>query len=337
MTPHKATPGAWKNVRDWAKNEGAMYAVPSVLIEIADRVAALEEASSELTGTIASADSDIERRLTALESQHNLMVDSITDLQGCVNQLEAAATQPPATAADHSRGATEMVATDEELIETFYIGARGALAAPGFRAVYNLGRQYSAQSRQEREVVPVLWVRRKPGPGCNASVIAWLPGVGDLPIGEHILYAFPGTSQPRQEEEATPPPAPAGDPVAVPSGLVERVLSQLPSGTDPVFARQAILETADWADENGYIATARVLQEVAIRPITHPTPPPAPTGGLLEEWVADVLREEAGYRDTGPDGSWDTEAAATIRRVADWLDARGDRGSAALLRREADR
>jgi hypothetical protein len=332
MTPHKATPGAWKNVRDWAKNEGAMYAVPSVLIEIADRVAALEEASSELTGTIASADSDIERRLTALESQHNLMVDSITDLQGCVNQLEAAATQPPATAADHSRGATEMVATDEELIETFYIGARGALAAPGFRAVYNLGRQYSAQSRQEREVVPVLWVRRKPGPGCNASVIAWLPGVGDLPIGEHILYAFPGTSQPRQEEEATPPPAPAGDPVAVPSGLVERVLSQLPSGTDPVFARQAILETADWADENGYIATARVLQEVAIRPITHPTPPPAPTGGLLERVVGVICKT----------CDLELEARAAIHAVADWLQQRSStiaNGSqwAEMLRREADR
>jgi hypothetical protein len=510
MTPHKATPGAWKNVRDWAKNEGAMYAVPSVLIEIADRVAALEEASSELTGTIASADSDIERRLTALESQHNLMVDSITDLQGCVNQLEAAATQPPATAADHSRGAPEMVATDEELIETFYVGTRGPFPS-GFRAVYNLGRQHGAQSRQEedpsqlsdgyhtfaelyehrhalflalmrampqhcwfslrhadgercfggddwfiagaelpggssvtyhlpadlyllaratgasrldlgrpwdghtasdvvsrlmewasqprqeveptpppapvttgcgstskavgfaaapllwvlwhhlgasspvgqpirrylgmgqhdrmtpegieaakrwaresmgvqdyldsipayssdapdptpspapddisaaqphqeRETVPVLWVRRKPGPGCNASVIAWLPSVEDLPIGEHILYAFPGASQPRQEVEPTPSPAPTGGLVVEVAGVIWSSCEDLEIG-----ARNAIHCVADWLQQrsstiaNGSRWAEMLRTETDRSSAAPPRPvpqPPAPAGGLVEE------------------------------------------------------
>jgi hypothetical protein len=287
-----------------------MYAVPSVLIEIADRVAALEEASSELTGTIASADSDIERRLTALESQHNLMVDNITNLQGCVNQLEAAATQPPATAgglvdrimetvmldpgravrAIHAAPFTPIPvserlpgaedcdakercwwgdAGDDEFVPSWRLceqpdkscfdhwlphwairlpqplssapktGSESSL----LRAVYNLGRQHGAQARQEGEMVPVLWVRKKAGPGCNASVIAWLPSVGDLPIGEHILYAFPGTSQPRQEEEATPPPAPAG-------GLVERVVGVTCKTCNlELEARAAIHAVADWLQQ----------------------------------------------------------------------------------------
>jgi hypothetical protein len=74
------------------------------------------------------------------------------ELRDRLTALEAAATPPPAP--DHSRDATEMVATDEELIETFYVGARGVSATPGFRAIYNLGRQHSAQSRQEEEVAP---------------------------------------------------------------------------------------------------------------------------------------------------------------------------------------
>jgi len=65
--------------------------------------------------------------------------------------------------------------------------------------------------------------------------------------------------------EPTPPPAPAGDPVAVPSELVERVLRRLPSGTDSVFARQAILEIAEWADEEGLFRTRRRLREEAHR------------------------------------------------------------------------
>jgi hypothetical protein len=136
-TPHKATERQWGIVRRRAKNDFP-DSTDSGLLELAHRVAALEAAFASHG-----------EQISGLHSQHNLVVDNITDLQGCVNALDAAATPSPAPALDHSRGATEMVATDEELIEAFYVGARGALATPGFRAVYNLGRQHSAQPRQE--------------------------------------------------------------------------------------------------------------------------------------------------------------------------------------------
>jgi hypothetical protein len=44
----------------------------------------------------------------------------------------------------------------------------------------------------------------------------------------------------------------------------------------------------------------------------------AQPAGLVER-VADILHVEAGFRDTGPDGSWDVEARAAIREVAKWL------------------
>jgi hypothetical protein len=86
-----------------------------------------------------------------------------------------------------------MVATDEELIETFYVGARGALATPGFRAIYDLGRQHGGQ--------------------------------------------------PRQENQPTTPPAPAG-------GLVEELASVLSDGKPlhPVACRHALRLVADWLD-----------------------------------------------------------------------------------------
>jgi hypothetical protein len=118
-TPHKATESQWGTVRRRAEVDWNNDSTDSVLVEIADRVAA----------------------------------------------LEAAATQPPAPAANHFRGATEMVATDEKLIETFHVGARGVESNSGFRAIYNLGRQHSAQPRQEEQplpapaaVAPLLWV-----------------------------------------------------------------------------------------------------------------------------------------------------------------------------------
>jgi hypothetical protein len=161
-TPHKATEQQWKIVRHWINDD----AVASVFLEVADRVAALE-------AVLASHGEQI----SGLHSQHNLVVDSITDLQGSVNALEAAATPPPAP--DHFPDATEMVATDEELIETFYVGARGASATPGFRAIYNLGRQHSAQSRQEEEVAP------PPAPA-GENVVAMVIDVIHFITGEHV-------------------------------------------------------------------------------------------------------------------------------------------------------
>jgi hypothetical protein len=193
------------------------------------------------------------------------------------------------------------VATDKELCslyDTRRLRDRSTIAA--LRAVYNLGRQHGAQARQEGEMVPVLWVRRKPGPGCNASVIAWLPGVGDLPIGEHILYAFPGTSQPRQEEEATPPPAPAG-------GLVDRIMETVM--LDPGRAVRAIHCVADWLQQrSSTIANGSQWAEVLRRETDRssaapprPVPqPPAPAGVLLEE-VARLLANRISTMRPGAD------------------------------------
>jgi hypothetical protein len=61
-----------------------------------------------------------------------------------------------------------------------------------------------------------------------------------------------------------------------------------------------------------------------------------PAGGLVER-VADILHVEAGFRDTGPDGSWDVEARAAIREVAAWLRAGRMLHAAELLEQEADR
>jgi len=207
--PPKATPAQWEKVRLFAEENS--WATDLVLLEVADRVAALEAALASHG-----------EQISGLHSQHNLVVDTITNLQGCVNQLEAVTSASPATekssvaAPDHFPDTTGMVATDEELYilyDTRRLQARSTTAA--LRAIYNLGRQHGAQ--------------------------------------------------PRQEGETAPSPAPAGDPVAAPSGLVERVLRQLPSGTDPVFARQALLEVAEWADQQGLRRTMRRLREEADR------------------------------------------------------------------------
>jgi hypothetical protein len=208
-TPHKATPDEWKRVRHWTKDD----AVASVLLEAADRVAALE-------AVLASHGEQI----SGLHSQHNLVVDSITDLQGCVNRLEAAASPPPA--ADH------------------------------------LGRQHAAQVRQEREMVPVLRVLVKPGPGCNASISAWISSVEDLPIGEHILYAFPGASQPRQEDLLTQPAPLSSSIEAGIDRFGEWLAREMPPGT-------VIGDPLNWAPRIA-IAVLNACQEV------EPTPPPAP-------------------------------------------------------------
>jgi hypothetical protein len=63
----------------------------------------------------------------------------------------------------------------------------------------------------------------------------------------------------------TSPPAPTGDATSRPLGLVGRVLSQLPPGTDPIFARQALHEMANWAHEQGLLRTNRKLREEANR------------------------------------------------------------------------
>jgi hypothetical protein len=201
-----------------------------------------------------------------------------------------------------------MVATDEELLNAFHGNCIGG--APRLRAVYNLGRQHAAQVHQEREVVPVLWVQKKPGPGCNASVIAWLPSVGDLPIGEYILYAFPGAAQPRQEVEPTPPPAPvipgcgstskavgfAAAPLlwvlwhhlGASSPVGQPIRRYLGMGQHDRMTPEGIEAAKRWARESmgvqDYLDSIPAYSSTA----PEPAPPPTPDGGLLEE-VARLL------------------------------------------------
>ncbi len=167
-------------------------------------------------------------------------------------------------------------------------------------------------------MVPVLWVRKKAGPGCNASVIAWLPSVKDLPIGEHILYAFPGASRPRQEDQPLPLPAPVTTNPAAIGRFGEWLAREMPPGT-------VIGQPLHWAPRI-VCAVLSACQEV------EPTPPPAPAGGLVERVVGVICKT----------CNLELEARAAIHAVADWLQQRSStiaNGSqwAEMLRREADR
>jgi hypothetical protein len=160
-----------------------------------------------------------------------------------------------------------MVATDEDLRKYWNkMRNSGSMFDDALRAVYNLGRQHGAQSRQEREMVPVLRVLVKPGPGCDASVSAWISSVEDLPIGEHILYAFPGASQPRQEVEPTPPPAPAGGLLYEVARLLANRISAMPPSADCTpLARDVLVVAADWMDTKASHVSAAVLRREADR------------------------------------------------------------------------
>jgi hypothetical protein len=250
----------------------------------------------------------------------NPMSDQINDLIARVAALEHAANgvlwpegQPPvvkkpsAVALDHPPGATKMVSEYGRPTST---NLRSVWGWHGVDGVYDLGyrdgatqatcphivtsgegtsycalaEQTAAQPRQEREMVPVLRVRRKAGPGCNASVSAWMPSVKDLPIGEHILYAFPGASQPRQEEQPTPPPAPAphGYAYRYPGimGGIKFTHGEIINGSSPIEA------IPYW------------LGKPPVDLLTEATPPPAPddiSAALIEAEcaLADIVEGES--------------------------------------------
>ncbi len=373
-TPHKATESQWGTVRRRAEVDWNNDSTDSVLVEIADRVAA----------------------------------------------LEAAATQPPAPAADHSRGAPEMVATNEELwslYDTRRLQDRSTTAA--LRAVYNLGRQHSAQSRQEdllTRPAPLSsgieagidrfgeWLAREMPPGTViGDPLNWAPRIAlavlnacqdvepthDLtsaapllwvlwhhlgassPVGQPIrrylgmgqhdrmtpegieaatrwaresmgvqdyldsvqdyLDSIPAYSS--AAPEPTPPPAPA-----------ERLLYALTSIS--VYGRDTLS-----GPENGsgsfswYRSGIREMVQRADAAIidftgaANPTPPPAPTGGLVEE-VARLLANRISLMLPGADCKYLARDVLVV--AADWLQQRSDtiaNGSqwAEMLREEADR
>jgi len=119
-TPHRATPEQWANVERWASE---MRSTDSCLLELRDRIAALEEDATEHSKSAHFCFETIIQRIEALEQR---------PIPGSVE-----------LAADHFRDAPEMVATDEVLRVEFYSEQREDDAR---RAIYDLGRQHGANS-----------------------------------------------------------------------------------------------------------------------------------------------------------------------------------------------
>lgn len=216
-TPHKATPEQWETVE---KTEGG-YLSPCIL-ELRDRLAALEAAMWALTSTVSKAGNDHQRRLAALEDAANLRQQD--------EDAERAMENAPA---DHVRGATEMVATDAELIKAWDV--RHADHLGRIRHIYDMGRQHGAAQ-------------------------ATCP---------HIITSDEGTSYCRLAEQGnssaglTCSPAPA-------DGLVERVADMLGHYGDTT-SRAVILAVADRVAQTGILggnAVARWLREEVQRNAT---------------------------------------------------------------------
>ena len=284
--------------------------------------------------------------------------------------MEAAATQPPAHAADHSRGAPEMVATDEEL---WIIWAnrpqRPLSAAAALRAIYNLGRQHAAQSRQEedpsqlsdgyhtfaelyehrhalflalmRAMPQHCWfsLRHADGERCFGGD-DWFIAGAELPGGSSVTYHLPAdlyllaratgasrldlgrpwdghtasdvvsrlmewASQPRQEVEPTPPPAPvttgcgstskavgfAAAPLlwvlwhhlGASSPVGQPIRRYLGMGQHDRMTPEEVVAAKRWARRSmgvqDYLDSIPSYSSAA----PEPAPPPTPDGGLLEK------------------------------------------------------
>jgi hypothetical protein len=336
-TPHKATPDEWEKLRRWAEEQSSPLHY-RVLLEVADRVAAMEEASSDMTPHKAT---ERRRRFAsvafcgdreyAICEEGRLWYNGYNP-GGCpwVEFSALPEIEDPAGPADHSRGAPEMVATDEELwslYDTRRLQDGSTTAA--LCAVYNLGREHSAQPRQEvdpsqlsdgyhtfaelyehrhalflalmRAMPQHCWfsLRHADGEKCFGGD-DWFIAGAELPGGSSVTYHLPVDLYP----------------LANATGA-----SRLDLGRpwDGHTASDVVSRLMEWA------ASVDPLKEV------EPTQPPAPAGGLVE-----MVAEEI-YYFTG-DHVDDNEASAVIHAVADWLDTMmTTRVSAAVLRREADR
>jgi hypothetical protein len=213
-TPHKATESQWGIVRRWINDD----AVASVLLEVADRVAALEAAFASRG-----------EQISGLHSQHNLVVDSITDLQGCVNQLEAAATPPPAPAG----GLVEMVA--EEIYDFTGDHVDDNEASAVIRAVAD-------------------WLQQRSSTIANGSQWA------------EMLRKETDRSSAAPPRPVPPPPAPAGGLLEdVTRLLTNRISLMLPDADCKYLARDALVVVADWLDARGDRGSAAALRREADR------------------------------------------------------------------------
>jgi len=121
--------------------------------------------------------------------------DRVAALENAANSHSTASdSQVGSSTPDHVRGAPEMVATDDELVDIFYFHTHisSVLAISGLRAIYNHGATKAA-----------------------------CPHVRTSDEGtSYCALAEVSAAQARQEEEAAPSPAPAG-------GLVTRMRSAL--------------------------------------------------------------------------------------------------------------
>ena len=186
----------------------------------------------------------------------------LLELRDRVAALEAAATPSPAP--NHSRGAPEMVATDEELVEAFRV-------CSSLRDIYNLGRQHGAQPRQEGEPAPPP---ARPPHGYayryrsirGVTVIRFNCGQevdGSRPI-EAVPYWLgePPIDLRTPASQPAPPPAPAG-------GLVESVTEEICHVTgDRVsnyVSRDVIRVVANWLQQrSGTIANGSQWADVLL-------------------------------------------------------------------------
>jgi hypothetical protein len=155
--------------------------------------------------------------------------------------------EDPVGPADDFAGADKIVATDDELLTSPLAAAKPAPPpAPADAAIASV-------LAQREEILAAFVAKYGAEPDHVEQVeqhmpdgsINWFPRLKTTAGLQHVLVRL----------------APTGGPAAAPSNLVERVLRRLPSGTDPVFARQAMLEIAEWADEEGLFRTRRRLCE----------------------------------------------------------------------------
>ena len=186
------------------------------------------------------------------------------------------------------------------------------------------------------------WLRQSAAFGCVTSQVL-----------EHLLERVQALD--RDDDAPTPEPAP---PAALSDALIsaESALSDIAEGEET----NAAPNTFEWAEQRCAEALAIIrpvmqqhkictsewppaAQEVTAwldlvgnkkrwrqqSPASQPAPPAAPAGGLVER-VAAAMHSNYPRAFRG-------EARAAIREVAAWLDLVGNKGSAAELRRDADR
>lgn len=277
-TPHKATEPQWGIVRRWEKTDP----VSSVILEVADRVAALENASQATTGESSAVAPDHVRG--ALKIKPGLYLTEVAS-----DRVRLHPVTP-----DHVRGATGMVDGYERPTRQHL---RSVWGWHGEEGVYDMG--YSDGAAQ----------------ATCPHVVTGNEGTSYCELAERTA------AQPRQEEPTTPSPTYELTDVAPLLWVLWHHLGASSPVGQPIRRYLGMGQHDRMTNKQMDAATRWARESI---------PPPAPAGGLVERVAEEI------YDFTG-DHVDDNEASAVIRAVADWLDTRGNRGSAADLRQEVDR